>query len=154
MNMDKFRKRHPDKIPVLIELHETLDALFDQWVNEHGHGAKYEEAKTEYRQWVKITEPLKEEFAQRRAAGKTATHLAERAAMFALRIVLPPSVYTLVKTTMTAAQVVNDLLKGERNGDATGLLLQTTIHNGLALMTTKKRLSKCGNNLTLTTPRL
>ncbi|MDQ6625862.1 MAG: hypothetical protein M3Y69_06965, partial [Verrucomicrobiota bacterium] len=68
---------------------------FDEWVAERGHQSLYEESKKEYRNWVNRTEPVKEEWAQRRAARKTTTLLAERAAMYALRLVLPPTVYTL-----------------------------------------------------------
>lgn len=153
MNLNKFEKRHPGKTPILIEMHATLDKHFEEWVTGRGHESLYSEAKKEYRDWVNRTEPLMEEWAQRRATGKTATHLAERAAMHALRIVLPAIVYTLLRSTMTAAQVVNDLLEGERNPNATGLLLQATIRSGLALMNGKTGKNRAGT-FTPTLPTL
>lgn len=154
MNLDKFEKRHPDRTPILIKLHDTLDDHFDEWVKANGHGPKYEEAKSEYRDWVNRTEPLKEEWAQRRATGTTAIQLAERAAMFALRVVLPPSVYSLVRSTMTAVQVVTDLLEGDRNPNVTGLLLQLTIRKGLHLLVPNKSSRTTSRNFTRDTPRL
>ena len=153
MNLEKFEKRHPGKTPILIELHATLDKHFEEWVADRGHESLYTEAKNEYRDWVNRTEPVKEEWAQRRAAGKTGTQLAERAALYALRIVLPPTVYTLLRSTMTAAQVVSDLLEGDRNPNAAGLLLQATIRSGLALMNAKPGKNRAVN-FTPNTPRL
>ncbi len=154
MNLEKFQKRHPGKTPVLIELHDSLDDDFEQWVTHSGYKAQYDEAKQEYRDWVKRTEPVKEEFAQRRATGTTGTDLAERAAMFALRIVLPPSVYNLVRSTMTAVQVVSDLLEGDRNPNVTGLLLQLTIRKGLQLLVRNKSSRTTSQNFTRNTPKL
>ncbi len=153
MNLDKFQQRHPGQTPILIQLHDTLDMHFEDWVKVSGYQSQYEESKKEYRDWVKQTEPLKEEFAQRRATGTMATQLAERAAMYALRMVLPPPVYAFVRSTLTAAQVVKDLLEGDRNPNATGLLLQTTLRAGLALITPAKN-SKKSRNFTQTTPTL
>jgi hypothetical protein len=154
MNLDKFEKRHPDRTPILIELHDTLDDHFDEWVKANGHSSKYEEAKSEYRTWANQTEPLKEEFAQRKATGKTATQLAERAAMYAFRMVLPPSVYAFLRVAMTAGQVVKDLLEGDRNPKATDLLLQSTIRAGLALMKPTKGFKKNRYDFTTTLPKL
>ncbi len=154
MNLETFQKRHPGKTPVLIELHDSLDDDFEQWVTDSGYKAQYAEAKQEYRDWVKRTEPVKEEFAQRRATGTTGADLAERAAMFALRIVLPPSVYSLVRSTMTVAQVVSDLLEGDRNPNVTGLLLQLTIRKGLQLLVRNKSSRTTSRNFTRDTPKL
>lgn len=137
-NLRRFAERHGDRQSILLQLHEKLDRDFEEWVEKNGYSKLWQESKSEYRAWVGKTEPAKEQWALERASGKNAWQLAERAAMCALRICLPPSVYTLVRGTMTAAQIVSDLLEGDRNPQATGLLLQSVVCAGRELLKSNK----------------
>ncbi|MDT4967402.1 MAG: hypothetical protein QOJ64_2139 [Acidobacteriota bacterium] len=153
-NLRRFAERHGEKQPLLLKLHAKLDDDFEHWVTNHGHSKLWEQSKQEYRDWVAETDQTKEKWAQERASGKNATKLAERAAMYALRMVLPPTVYNAVRTSMTAAQVVNDLLAGDANPNITGLLLQLTIRGGLKRLNSKKSRYRNGSDFTPTTPKL
>lgn len=133
-NLAKFQERHGEEPPLLLQLHQKLDKDFDEWVKDHGHSKLWEQSKREYRDWVAETDPIKEAWAEERAGGKAATKLAERIAMEALRMVLPPPVYGFVKGTLTATQIVSDLLELNRNSSATGLLLQIALTTGLMML--------------------
>lgn len=137
-NLQRFAERHGNRQPILLQLHDKLDRDFEEWVEKNGHSKLWQESKQEYRAWVSRTEPAKEQWALQRASGKNARKLAERAGMYALRISLPPSVYNLVRGTMTAARVVADLLEGDRNPQVTGLLLQSTLRLGRELLNSNK----------------
>ncbi len=153
-NFQRFAERHGEKQPLLLKLHAKLDDDFEHWVESHGHSKLWEQSKQEYRDWVAETDQTKERWAEERASGKNATKLAERAAMYALRMVLPPTVYNAVRTSMTAAQVVKDLLAGDANPNITGLLLQLTIRAGLKRLNSKKSRYRNGYDFTPTTPKL
>jgi hypothetical protein len=141
-NLDRFSERHGDRQPILLQLHEKLDQDFEEWVGSHGHSQLWEESKIEYRNWVAETDPRKEQFAEERASGKAATRLAERIAVHALRVALPPPLFTFVMNAMTVAQILSDLLELDRNASASGLLLQLTVASGRAILKSLKKSSK------------
>jgi hypothetical protein len=141
-NLQRFSERHGNRQPILLRLHEKLDQDFEEWVGSHGHSTCWEESKAEYRQWVSETDPKKEAWAEERASGKAATRLAERIAVHALRVALPPPLFMFVMNAMTAAQILSDLLDLDRNPSASGLLLQLAVASGKAILKSVKKSSK------------
>lgn len=135
-NLARFHERHGDREPILLELHNRLDAGFEEWVERNGHTNLWEESKQEYREWVGRTEPIKQRWAEEHASGKAGIRLAERVAVVALRLVLPPQVFAFTMGIMTAAQILSDLLELDRNPAATDLLLHMTLRG--AFMTVKR----------------
>ncbi len=133
-NLQRFSERHGETRPILLRLHEKLDQDFEQWVKSHGHSKLWEESKTEYRTWVAETDVRKETWAEERASGKQATRLAERIAVQALRVALPPALFAFVMNAMTAGQILADLLELDKDSSAKELLLLTTLAGGIAIL--------------------
>jgi hypothetical protein len=137
-NLDRFRERHGERQPILLQLHEKLDLDFEQWIRDHGHSSLWEQSKQEYREWVGQTDKVKEKWADERASGKTTSKLAEKIAMQALRLGLPPKVYRFVRNTMTAAHILSDLMELETDANTTGLLLQITLAAAFTVLRASK----------------
>lgn len=138
-NLNRFHERHGESAPILLALHETLDKKFEEWVERNGHGKLWEESKEEYRAWVGRTEPIKQRWAEEHASGKAGIRLAQKAAVTAFRVVLPPDLFRFTMGIMTAAQIAADLFELDRNPRATGLLLQTTLRTAATLYKSCKK---------------
>lgn len=138
-NLARFHQRHPDRKPILLQLHNRLDADFEDWVQRNGHSQLWEQSKEEYREWVGRTEPIKQQWAEERASGNMGMRLAERAAITALRLVLPRELFVFTMGIMTVAQIASDLLALDQDPTATGLLLQTTLRTGMSLYRSCKK---------------
>ncbi len=141
-NLQRFSERHGSRQPILLRLHEKLDQNFEEWVGSQGHSKLWEESKAEYRKWVSETDPRKEQWAEERASGKGATRLAERIAVHALRVALPPPLFSFLMNAMTAAQILSDLLELDRNPSVSDLLLQLTVASGRAILKSARKASK------------
>lgn len=87
-NLERFRQRHGE-MPLDLDLHQTLDSVFARQVQTIGAEAKYEQAKSEYREWK-----------DRQRERLLPRHNSEEMLWIAMRLItplLPPEVRTAIR---------------------------------------------------------
>lgn len=87
-NLERFRQRHGE-MPLDIDLHQTLDSVFDRQVQAIGAEVKYEQAKSEYMEWK-----------ERQRERLLPRHNSEEMLWIAMRLItplLPPEVRTAIR---------------------------------------------------------
>lgn len=101
-NLERFRARHGDRVPLDIQLHEALDLKFEELVGKtgsEGGGADYEMAKADYRKWK----------AKARKEAVLRHPSTQRITFDVIRLVtplFPPQVQAALRLAHTAVQVI------------------------------------------------